>query len=175
MSYILRHGAKQENIEIDSNGWVLTSDLIFISKKFNHMCDLDTIEHIVKTNSKKRYELSLDLKFIRAFQGHSEASVNIQFKEQEAPDILFHGTSIDNLIFIKKDGIKKMSRLYVHLSEDLNTAKKVGIRHAKDQEKLIILEINASQMQKDGFKFFLSENNVWLTEHISPEYIKNKI
>lgn len=34
-----------------------------------------------------------------------------------------------------------MSRLYVHLSENIRTAESVGIRHAKAKDKLIILKL----------------------------------
>jgi putative RNA 2'-phosphotransferase len=174
MSYVLRHGAKKEKINIDSNGWVSIDDLIFVATKYNHICDLLIIKHIVENNSKKRYELSNDCLFIRAFQGHSEKSVTIQHNEKKPPELLFHGTSVDNVHSIKKDGIKKMSRLHVHLSEDLKTARKVGIRHAKSHDKLIILEISAIDMEKNGYKFYLSENDVWLTEHVPAQYINNK-
>jgi putative RNA 2'-phosphotransferase len=38
--------------------------------------------------------------------------------------------------------------------------------------KPVVLEIDTGQMQKDGLKFFRSKNGVWLTEYVSPEYIK---
>jgi len=65
-----------------------------------------------------------------------------------------------------------MSRLYVHLSENIRTAESVGIRHAKAKDKLIILKIDSNQMAKDGCKFYLSSNNVWLIDFVEPKYIK---
>ena len=60
-----------------------------------------------------------------------------------------------------------MSRDYVHLSADMGTAYKVGSRHGKPT----LLVINAKQMVKDGVKFFISENGVWLVEHVEEKYI----
>ena len=60
-----------------------------------------------------------------------------------------------------------MSRLYVHLSKDFETAKKVGARHGE----CVVLIINAKKMYEDGIKFYISENGVWLTEYVDPRYI----
>ena len=61
-----------------------------------------------------------------------------------------------------------MSRLYVHLSKDIETATKVGLRHGE----LAIIVIDAQKMYKDGYKFYLSANGVWLTEKVPVEYFK---
>ena len=34
-----------------------------------------------------------------------------------------------------------------------------------------VAEKYVSNMYKDGFKFFISENNVWLTEYVPKKYI----
>lgn len=69
---------------------------------------------------------------------------------------------------IRKEGLQKMSRQHVHLSQDRETAIKVGSRRGKP----IILSINAPKMHKDGLKFYISENGVWLTDKIPVEYIE---
>ena len=60
-----------------------------------------------------------------------------------------------------------MSRLYVHLSKDEETAVKVGKRHGKP----VVLKISAKEMYDDGKKFYLSQNGVWLTKYIEKKYI----
>lgn len=60
-----------------------------------------------------------------------------------------------------------MSRLYVHLSKDIETAVQVGKRHGD----CVVLLINAKRMYENGIKFYLSENGVWLTEYVDPKYI----
>lgn len=60
-----------------------------------------------------------------------------------------------------------MSRQYVHLSKDKETAEAVGKRHGKP----IILSINAKKMSEDNISFYLSENGVWLTNYVDPKYI----
>ena len=65
-----------------------------------------------------------------------------------------------------KKGLVPKSRLYVHLSKDVETAEKVGKRHGKPA----VLKIETGKMAEDGFKFYLSENGVWLTKAVPPKY-----
>ena len=65
-------------------------------------------------------------------------------------------------------GLSKMKRHHVHLSADLDTAIKVGQRRGN----AIVLEIAAGKMAKSGFKFFRSDNGVWLVDKVPAEYIK---
>ena len=67
------------------------------------------------------------------------------------------------------EGLKPMSRQYVHLSGDIETASKVGERHGN----LYIINIDAEQMYKDGYKFYLSDNGVYLTKSVPVKYFKN--
>ncbi len=59
------------------------------------------------------------------------------------------------------------SRLYVHLSSDVDTAIKVGSRHGK----LVIYVVDCKSMVKDGFIFYLSANKVWLTKCVPVQYL----
>ena len=45
----------------------------------------------------------------------------------------------------------------------------VGSRHGE----YFILAIDAYRMYRNGIKFYLSENGVWLTEYVDPKYILN--
>ena len=58
------------------------------------------------------------------------------------------------------------TRLYVHLSQDEETAINVGSRHGKPY----VIKIDCQKMLSDGCKFFLSNNGVWLTQKVMPEY-----
>lgn len=61
-----------------------------------------------------------------------------------------------------------MSRQHVHLSADKNTANKVGSRRGVP----VILTIQSGAMYNAGYKFYLSDNNVWLTDVVPAEYIE---
>ena len=94
--------------------------------------------------------------------------MDVELKEQAPPDILFHGTGEKSVSSILKEGLMPRSRLYVHLSGDRETAVRVGSRHGKP----VVLIVEAGRMVKDGYAFYRSENGVWLTKTVPPEYLK---
>jgi putative RNA 2'-phosphotransferase len=55
----------------------------------------------------------------------------------------------------------------VQLSENIETATEVGKRHGEP----VILKIDTELMKDDGVKFYLSNNNVWLTDYVDSHYI----
>ena len=83
------------------------------------------------------------------------------------PDVLFHGTGIKYKGSIDAQGLIPKFRLYVHLSADAETARKVGQRHGKP----VIYTVDASAMHVDGYRFFRSVNGVWLTKEVPKEYL----
>ncbi|MCR4891627.1 MAG: RNA 2'-phosphotransferase, partial [Lachnospiraceae bacterium] len=104
---------------------------------------------------------------IRANQGHSLA-VDVELERVEPPDILYHGTGEKYGSSIERMGLISKSRLYVHLSGDEETARKVGMRHGKP----LIYRVKSGEMQKDGFEFFRSVNGVWLTKTVPVGYLE---
>ena len=170
ISLILRHKPETIGITIDEYGWANVKELIDGINNSGKTINMDILEEIVRTDEKNRYSFNKDKTKIRANQGHS-IPVNVELKEKTPPDILYHGTATRFLENIKQQGIKSMSRLYVHLSKDQETAFKVGDRHGKS----VVLIIDAKRMHNDGIKFYLSENNVWLTKYIDSKYIKEFI
>jgi len=164
IAYILRHNPGR--IKMDTQGYVKVSDLL------NELgTQKIVLDQIVRTDNKGRYSYDESGEMIRANQGHSIPFVNITFKELEPPTYLYHGTSPLFVDSILDKGLKKMSRQYVHLSEDIVTAKIVGKRHSKNVDPTIFI-IDSLRMYNDGFKFYLSDNNVWLTDTVPPKYIK---
>ena len=166
ISLILRHKPEEIGITLDDFGWAKVEDLINGINKSGRNIDMDILEEIVRTDNKQRYSFNEDKTKIRTNQGHS-IPVNVELKELEPPATLYHGTATKSIEGIRQQGIKSMSRLYVHLSKDFETAKQVGSRHGE----CVVLVINAKRMREDGIKFYLSENGVWLTEYVDPKYI----
>ena len=163
LSLILRHKPQIVGIELDEHGWADVAELIRRVKGL----DLATLEQIVATDEKRRYSFSADKKLIRANQGHSIA-VDVELEELEPPEVLYHGTAERFSASIMAQGLLKMSRLYVHLSSDIETAEKVGRRHGVPK----IFLVESGKMFIDGYKFFKSVNGVWLTEHGPAKYLR---
>lgn len=166
LSLILRHKPETINIALDENGWANVDELIRQANLHNIPLTQDSLGRIVTTNDKKRFIFSEDRLKIRANQGHS-INIDLQLLEAEPPHLLFHGTALKNIDSIKAKGLLKGERHHVHLSTDIKTAKSVGGRYGKP----IVLGINSGEMYLSGFKFFQSENAVWLTDHVPPQYL----
>lgn len=167
LSLVLRHKPEDIQLTLDSNGWVSIEQLIIQANKFDIPLSIDSLMEIIKTSDKKRFTVSDDSLFIRAAQGHSSEQVCVTYPKKTPPEFLYHGTAIINLDSIKQQGILPATRHHVHLSKDHETAFTVGSRHGKP----IVLKINALSMHNDGFDFYLSENNVWLTKIVPERYL----
>ena len=166
ISLILRHKPETIGISLDEHGWANVDELIngiAKTQKFN----MGMLEEIVRSDEKKRYSFNDDKTLIRANQGHS-ICVDVELEEKVPPDILFHGTGEKYVASINEQGIIFKSRLYVHLSSDYDTAIKVGKRHGVP----VVYRVLAKEMYKDGYKFFLSVNGVWLTKYVPTKYIQ---
>lgn len=166
ISLILRHKPEAAGITLDEHGWANVDELIKGINSAGYRIDMPLLEEIVRTDNKQRYSFSEDKTLIRANQGHS-VKVDVGLKECEPPEQLFHGTGERFAAAIRKEGLKPMSRLYVHLSKDRETAEKVGARHGKPH----IFFVHSGKMFRQGYKFYLSENGVWLTESVPPEFL----
>ena len=168
ISLILRHKPEAAGISLDEHGWADVQEMIRgINAVRGHHLDIDLLEEIVRTDEKQRYSFNEDHTLIRANQGHS-IPVDVELEEKLPPAVLYHGTGVKYEGAIDKQGLIPKSRLYVHLSSDAETARKVGSRHGKP----VIYTVDCAAMAADGYKFFLSANKVWLTKEVPAGYLK---
>lgn len=166
MSLILRHKPETIGISLDEHGWANVDELISgiaKTRKFN----MALLEEIVETDNKQRYSFNDDKTLIRANQGHS-VPVDVELGEMVPPEILWHGTGEKFVSSIEIQGLIPKSRLYVHLSKDSDTAVSVGSRHGKP----VLFIVKSGDMYKDGYKFYLSKNGVWLTKDVPVKYLE---
>ena len=163
---ILRHKPEAINIQLDEHGWANVKDLIEgVSESYDF--NMSMLEEIVRTDEKQRYSFNEDKTLIRANQGHS-IPVDVELKEAIPPEFLWHGTAKKYVDSINAIGLIPKSRLYVHLSKDIETAITVGKRHGK----VVIYQVASKQMYDNGYKFYLSKNGVWLTKNVPDVYLK---
>jgi len=167
LSYILRHKPESIGIKLNKNGWCSIDELIEKTTEFE--LTKPHLKLVVKNNNKQRFTFNLNGTMIRANQGHS-IDIDLDLKPQTPPKRLFHGTAIKSLKSIKKKGLTKQNRQYVHLSESMSIAWDVGCRHGKP----VILFIACDKMIKDGYKFYKSKNGVWLVDRVPTKYIDNE-
>lgn len=163
---VLRHKPDAAGITLDAHGWADVAELLD-GMKDRHPLTMEQLEEIVSTDDKQRYSFNSDKTKIRANQGHS-IPVDVELKEAEPPEVLYHGTGKKYLNSILENGLVTKSRLYVHLSKDIETAKAVGIRHGA----LMLFEVASSQMYRDGIPFYRSANGIWMVKHVPVKYLK---
>lgn len=167
LSLVLRHKPELIGIHLDQSGWTDVKELIEKVNRHGIGLDREILNHIVATNSKKRFAFDEDFEKIRASQGHS-IDIELGYTSQKPPDILYHGTGEKFVESILKTGLEKRERQHVHLSRDVETAIQVGQRHGKP----FVFRVLAEKMHDCNFQFFLSENGVWLTDHVPVEFLE---
>ena len=82
--------------------------------------------------------------------------------------LLYYGTIPRFLAAILAEGLEPGNRHHVHLSHNVQTAIHVGKRRGKP----IVLVVEAQQMWDCGHKFYCTPNNVWLVEHVPPDFLR---
>lgn len=169
LALILRHKPEAVGITLDEHGWADVAALIDgVNRTGKYTLDRAMLDEIVRTDGKQRYAYSEDGTKIRANQGHS-VQVDVELEELTPPEYLWHGTAERFAEPILREGLKPMSRLYVHLSPDEETARKVGVRHGK----LYLFRVHTGEMARQGYRFWRSANGVWLTEHVPPQFLES--
>ena len=169
MSYVLRHRPDVIGIELEAAGWYPLDDLLSAFARNGKHYTRELIEWVVADNDKQRFEFNEDGTKIRARQGHS-VEVDLAYEVATPPAILYHGTAQHNLESILEKGINKANRHHVHMSTNKETMVAVAQRHGKP----VLLHIDAARMHADGHAFFVTGNDVWLTEQVPPSYLRTE-
>jgi putative RNA 2'-phosphotransferase len=170
VAHALRHEPWEYGLEPDSQGWVPVEELLdaLRSKReaWRNLTEDDLFE-MIDSSEKKRYEISGGK--IRAYYGHS-LSEKIEKVAAVPPDILYHGTNRKAMSVILKEGLKPMSRQYVHLSVDEETACRVGRRSRR--AGMVLLIIQALEAHQQGVAFYKGHETIWLADYIPPDFIR---
>lgn len=166
ISLILRHKPETIGISLDEHGWANVDELIEGIAK-TRTFDMSLLEKIVSTDEKQRYSFNDDKTLIRANQGHS-IPVDVELPVVNPPEYLYHGTGEKYVSSIDAQGLIPKSRLYVHISGDIETARKVGSRHGKP----VVYKISSGEMSRDGYVFYRSVNGVWLAKEVPVKYLQ---
>lgn len=167
ISLLLRHRPDIAGITLDECGWAKVTELIQGVNRTQPLT-MEVLEQIVETDEKQRYSFNENKTLIRANQGHS-IPVDVQLERKQPPAKLWYGTGEKYVESINQKGLLSKTRLYVHLSADYDTAISVGRRHGKP----VVYEVDTEAMHRDGYEFYLSVNNVWLTKYVPTTYLSN--
>lgn len=169
VSYALRHAPWEYELELDEKGFVPVEQLLAAlneSSGWERPITVDDLNEVIRTSEKKRHEIAGGK--IRALYGHTIPQ-RIAKEAAEPPAVLYHGTANRFLGTILREGLKPMARQYVHLSADIDTAKRVGSRR---DSKPVILEIAAELAANEDLSFYIGNDKVWLADEVPVKYLK---
>jgi putative RNA 2'-phosphotransferase len=166
LSKHLRHTPDRLGLTLSPGGWVAVDDLLAACSAHKFAITRQELESVVASNDKQRFSFDPTGTLIRANQGHS-VEIDLQLSAQIPPTILYHGTGRKSVKAILEVGLLKMSRHHVHLSSDVETARKVGMRHGSP----VIFAVKAFAMHQAGYLFYCSENGVWLVDAVPTTYL----
>ena len=165
LCYVLRHNPASIGLSLDENGYARIDELLAKLDKGGVNIDKETLIKIVESDKKGRFSFNADKTKIRANYGHSFV-VDLDLKPLCPPPVLYHGTAERNIESILNGGLDKSKRNYVHLTEDISVATKIGKRYGKP----VVFKIDSAKMYSDGFAFCKS-GAVWLTDNVPKEYL----
>ena len=163
----LRHRPEQADLQLTSTGWAQIDDVLKALTREGFEFDREALAELVAQSDKQRFEVSDDGRRIRARQGHS-LQIQGDWKLADPPDRLYHGTVDRFLETIIREGLRPMGRHHVHLSPDMETARRVGGRRGTP----VILAVQAGALAASGRPFYVTGNGVWLVEQVPPEYLQ---
>lgn len=166
LSLVLRHDPDRVGIALDDAGWVAIDTLLDALRAHGSAMSREELETVVTTSDKQRFVIDRAGGRIRANQGHSVA-VDLGLSPSVPPDRLFHGTPRRNVAAILRGGLDRRKRHAVHLSADVGTAHRVGVRRGAH----CVVVIDAAAMHRDGHVFTVSGNGVWLVDAAPAEYL----
>lgn len=166
LSYVLRHRPDTIGLRLADAGWADVEDLVDGLALHGMPITLDLLREVVDLNPKQRFEFSPDFTQIRARQGHS-VDVDLGYTPVTPPRVLYHGTPEASIEAIMTSGLQKRQRHHVHMSTDRDLMLEVARRRGRP----VLLRIDAAEMHRTGYEFFVTGNDVWLTEFVPPDFL----
>jgi putative RNA 2'-phosphotransferase len=170
LAYMLRHHPESAGITLDEEGFTDLPPLLKIlnarykDAKVGEITK-NTIEEMIRQSDKRRYEI-LGNK-IRALYGHSVAAKVVMQEATEVPQILYHGTTLKAYEAIKMEGIKKRTRQFAHLTDNVKIALEISKRRTNDP---VVLSVDTKAARNEGIKFYKS-GDMYLTDYVPPQFL----
>lgn len=164
LSYLLRHGAVKERLDIDANGYVDIGQVLLHQRLKSLKTTRDDLIRIVAENDKQRFSIDAENDAICANQGHSIQTVDDLnlvplATAEEFPGPIFHGTYAHKMPLIEAAGLSRMNRNHIHFTSD---GAKSGIRRNCN----VLIYIDVHKCLDAGMTFFRSANGVILSSGI---------
>ena len=167
MSLVLRHAPERYGLAPNDEGFVPLEELVVVASAqpgAGRVTEED-LRRVVRESDKQRFEIVKGR--MRARYGHS-IEQRIVYPPVEPPALLYHGTARHALAAIRRDGLRAMSRQYVHCSVEPELALTVGRRHTREP---VLLTIRAAEAHAAGVPFYNPEPRIFLADEIPAAYL----
>ena len=164
---VLRHEPSAAGVKVNEHGWANVDELIAGVRATGREISREILEALVQSDGKTRYSFNAGKTMIRCNHGHT-IPVDLELPAIEPPEYLLHGTGDVHVPSIDQQGLKPMKRMYVHLTDCMDTAVDVGSRHGKP----VVYRVHSGAMARDGYAFYRSASGVWLTDRVPKGYLE---
>jgi len=165
LAWLLRHNAETEGFTFLDGGYLPVQEVLKHPRFTGYT--LADVEEVVRNCEKQRYSLvtgDAGQRLIRANQGHSIKTVEVEMEEINNPDDVpkvVHGTNFKAWNEIQKSGLNKMKRNHIHFAAgELGSD---GVISGMRKSAQVYIYIDVHKAMNDGIKFFRSANNVILS------------
>jgi putative RNA 2'-phosphotransferase len=172
ISHALRHEPAHYGLVLDPDGWVELDTLIAALARVDagwHDLTRADFEAMIAQSTKARHEIARES--IRAIYGHSVPG-RLTHEIVPPPAQLFHGTSPEAAEAILREGLKPMTRQFVHLSPTREVALEVGRRKSRQP---VLLTIAAAAAAEAGIHFYRGNDLIWMADAVPPGFIARLI
>jgi len=177
LSWLLRHNAEKEGFTFLQGGFLPVDDVLRHKRFHGGGYTHTDVEAVVSDCTKQRFTLKTDSEgrlLIRANQGHSISSVEVELEEITDPaqaPLVIHGTYLRCWEAILTSGLNRMTRNHIHFSAgEPGEGVISGMRKSVDLK----IYIDLPKALAAGIRFFRSSNNVILSPGNHEGYISSE-
>ncbi|KAI9791662.1 MAG: hypothetical protein M1833_001482 [Piccolia ochrophora] len=193
LSFLLRHGAEKEGVQLDEEGYASVADVLAWRKLKSLKVTFRELRHVVRDNEKQRFSLTRRDRagssasaaspsdtprhdeddddpshyLIRATQGHSlrlESSAHLTPISTPPFPRAIHGTTASAYTLILTSGaLSRMNRTHIHFAPGLPTPDAPVVSGFRT-DSAVLIEVDVDKCVAAGMTWWRSENGVLLTE-----------
>ncbi|MBN1177615.1 MAG: RNA 2'-phosphotransferase [Anaerolineae bacterium] len=172
MALVLRHQPERFGLPVDDEGWAPLAEVMSILHELPNFrwatrADVMRVVEEGSGDDRRRFEVDAQGQRIRARYGHTLAQP-IHYAPCNPPARLYHATSPQAVDAIRREGLKPMSRQYVHLFADPAPASAAGTHHA---DPPVVLSVRAADAHAAGVIFYRADDVVYLAGYVPPEFL----
>ena len=167
LARVLRHTASRWDLQLSEDGYALISDVLELQPFVRQGATSNDIAYVVgnrgnRKDKKQRFSIRQGARGaeVRAIQGHSDPAVDgMQIAEtisvEKLPAVLLHGTFLQKLPEILREGLRPMTRHHIHLF-----MQDTGVVRRKAE---VYIHVSVKLAVAAGVVFFQTQNGTVLT------------